>query len=410
MILLIIHYILFNIILIYGLYFASLGILGVIKKNKNKEIYSNKKNYFAILIPARNEEKVIGNLIDSLNNLDYPKDKYQVYVIPNNCSDNTSKEAIKHGAGIIECNIKTRTKGEVLQYAFQKLKNKKIDAYLIFDADNVVDKNFLIHANNYLEMGYKVGQGFRDAKNPSDNWISGSYAIFYLIQNVFFNHSRVNLKGSSSLNGTGLMIKKSLINSRGFKTLSLTEDMEFSGQCALENEKIAFMENAITYDEYPNNFKTAWKQRKRWSAGVLECQRLYSLKLFKNFFKNHNLASLDNGMLYLGPSMQILSLIDFILIWFYRIISNQFISTICFILAIGWIFYLGCYLLDITINIFAVKYKHKSFKALYKGVFMFMIFIFTWIPINILCILKKQTKWEEIKHNRNVKIEEVKNN
>ncbi len=408
MILLIIHYILFSIIFIYGLYFAVLGFLGVIKKNKNIEISSKKKNYFAILIPARNEEKVIGNLIDSLNNLDYPKDKYQVYVIPNNCSDNTKSVAIKHGARIIDCDIKTRTKGDVLKYAFQKLKNKKIDAYLIFDADNVVSKDFLIHANNYLEMGYKVGQGFRDAKNPSDNWISGSYSIFYLIQNVFFNHSRINLNASSSLNGTGLMIKKSLITKRGFETLSLTEDMEFSGQCALENEKIAFMESAITYDEYPNKFKTAWKQRKRWSAGVLECRKLYSLKLFKNFFKTHNLASLDNAMLYLGPTMQVLSLIDFLLIWLYRIITNQFLATISYILTIGWIFYFLGYFADIAINTFVVKYRNKSFKTLYKGIFMFLIFIFTWIPINILCMLKKQTKWEEIKHNRNVKIDEIK--
>ena len=92
MILLIIHYILFSIIFIYGLYFAVLGFLGVIKKNKNIEVSSKKKNNFAILIPARNEEKVIGNLIDSLNNLDYPKDKYQVCVIPNNCSDNTKSD------------------------------------------------------------------------------------------------------------------------------------------------------------------------------------------------------------------------------------------------------------------------------------------------------------------------------
>ena len=169
-------------------YFGITGLIGILKKNKAVFKESKKYNNFAILVPARNEEKVIGNLLESLEKLDYQKDKYQIYVIPNNCTDNTVSVAKKHNCYILDCNIKTKTKGDVLKFAFSKLKdNKDIDAYVIFDADNVVDHEFLIHLNNCLESGYRVAQTCREAKNPSDNWLSGSYTLFYLFQNVFMN-------------------------------------------------------------------------------------------------------------------------------------------------------------------------------------------------------------------------------
>lgn len=104
--------------------------------------------------------------------------------------------------------------------------------------------------NDCLNSGYKVAEGYRDSKNPKDNWISGSYTIFYLFQNIFFNRSRMSFDASASINGTGFMISKDIIDRDGFETFTLTEDVEFTGQCALKGEKIAFVEDAITYDEY----------------------------------------------------------------------------------------------------------------------------------------------------------------
>ena len=277
-----IYYILFYLTLLYGTYFAVSGFLGLIKKSKLKIKKSKKKNYFAIIVPARNEGEVIGNLIDSLQALDYPKDRYGIYIVPNNCTDNTAEVAKECGANVIECKVKTKTKGDVLKYTFSLLKdNKDIDAYLIFDADNLVHKDFLKHMNDCLNSGYKVAEGYRDSKNPKDNWISGSYTIFYLFQNIFFNKSRMAFDASASINGTGFMISKDIIDRDGFETYTLTEDVEFTGQCALKGEKIAFVEDAITYDEYPINFGASWKQRKRWSAGIIQCMNIYSFKLFK---------------------------------------------------------------------------------------------------------------------------------
>lgn len=407
----IIYYVLFAITLVYALYFSISGFVGIILRSKVKFKEAKKKNFFAIVIAARNEERVIGNLLESLNNLDYPKDKYKAYVVPNNCTDNTKQVALKYGAEVIDCNIKVSSKGDVLKYTFDKLKNdKKIDAYIVFDADNVVHKDFLTKMNNCLESGYNVAQGYRDAKNPSDNWLSGSYAIFYLFQNVFFNRARMSFNASSSINGTGFMIKKSVIDKNGFETKSLTEDVEFTGQCALNNEKIAFVEDAITYDEYPVKFDSSWRQRKRWSAGIITCMKLYSPKLFIDFIKTGNLSSLDMSVVYLGPLMQILSVINLLILISFKILGIELYDIFSYAFATGAIYFVLAYLIGILIELFVIIYKKKSITSIFSGVLLFLFFIFTWVPINIVCFVKKYTKWEEIKHERSIKIEELNTN
>lgn len=403
-----IYYILFYITLIYSLYFAISGVVGICKKSKLVIKKSKKKNHFAIIIAARNEEKVIGNLVDSLKKLDYPKDKYSIFVVPNNCTDNTSKVACDHGAGIIECNVPTKTKGDVLKYAFEVLKDsKEIDAYLIFDADNLVHKDFLIHMNDALNSGYNVAEGCRDSKNPKDNWISGSYTIFYLFQNIFFNQARMGFNSSASINGTGFMIKKSLIDENGFNTYTLTEDVEFTGQCALNNEPIAFVEDAITYDEYPNLFDVSWKQRKRWSSGIIQCMKRYSFKLFKNFLKTGNMASLDMALVYLGPLMQVISFINIILLGLFKILGIELNDIFSYLFATHILFFAVTFLIGIAIEYFALIYKKKGIKGMFISVIMFFVFIISWIPINIICFVSKYNKWDEIKHTRDVKIDEI---
>ena len=408
MVIKIIYYILFYTALVYGLYFTITGFIGIILKSRVKFKDSKIKSKFAILVPARNEATVIANLIKSLKNLDYPKDKYDIYVIPNNCTDNTKDVAIKNGARVLECNVPTKTKGDVLKFAFEKLKdNKDIDAYVIFDADNVVHKDFLTHMNNCLNSGYKVAEGYRDAKNPSDNWISGSYTIFFLLQIIFFNRARMALGGSSSINGTGFMISKNLIDEKGFETFTLTEDCEFTGQCALNVERIAFVEDAITYDEYPVNFKVSCKQRRRWSAGIIQCMNRYSFKLFKNFFKKRNLASLDMSLVYLGPFMQVLSFIDIVMLIVFKIIGFELNDVFSYIFASGIVFFAVSSAIGLGIEIFVIKFKNKKVKDLISGILLFFLFTISWIPINVLCFVTKFNKWEEIKHTRNISIEEI---
>ena len=299
----------YNVVMIlcflFSMYFVVTGLF-TFKKIKKHPI-DHKLHKFGILIPCRNEEEVIGNLIDSIKNLNYPKDLYDCIVIPNNCTDNTEEIAKQKNAKIISVDIPTRSKGEVLKYTFDTLKNSDYDAYVIFDADNIVDENFLKHMNDTLNEGYLVAQAFRDSKNPSDNYLTGSYTMFYYLQNVFYNESRMVLKRSAAINGTGFCVKKSVIDQYGFQVKTLTEDSEFTGICSLNNVKIAFVKDAITYDEHPTNFKVSWRQRSRWTSGSYACLKRYHKSLFKNFWKNGNFCSFDSLLYYLAPFVQVIS-------------------------------------------------------------------------------------------------------
>lgn len=390
--------------LVYGAYYAISGFIGILlEKINHKELEKKKKEHkFAIIVPARNEENVVGNLIDSLNNLNYDKKKFDTYVIVNNTTDNTKNVALQHGAKAIDCKVKVKTKADVLCYAFDYLKkDKSIDAYIIFDADNVVHKDFLIHMNDALNNGYRVASGFRDAKNPSDSWISSSYTIFYYIQNLFFCRSRMGLNGNSTITGTGFMIKKEIIDEDGFNTYTLTEDMEFTGQCALKGEKIYYAEKAITYDEYPVKFKTSWKQRKRWTVGNFQCMKIYTLNLFKNFFKTAKIPMLDMAFNFCGAFAQVVVYLNLAL---FRIVNFSAGNPLIEQDYLSWIF---GYLIQIGIPIVTLIILKKDIRKVWKGILLFPVFILSWLPINIICLFKKDLKWDEIKHERSIKLEEI---
>lgn len=377
-------------------------------KKRKKKLISNKEHKFAILIPCRNEEEVIASLIESINKLDYPKHLFDCYAIPNNCTDNTKEVALKKGAKIIEIDKPVKSKGEVLKYTFDDLQNSDYDAYVIFDADNIVHQNFLKAMNDTLNEGYLVAQGFRDAKNPSDNYLTGSYTMFYYLQNVFYNNSRMVLKRSSAINGTGFCIKKRVIDEYGFPVKTLTEDSEFTGICALNNIKIAFAKDAITYDEHPTEFKVSWNQRKRWSSGCFECLKRLGTSLTKSFWKKGSFLSFDCLLYYLAPLVQVISFALPLLMVVFKFIKGLTMDMIVIDLSSLYFFALF-YIGSIILNIFVIKLLHKKIKDHYKGILGFSFFILTWIPINIICLFKKTKRWEQVRHTRNVSIENILN-
>ena len=396
----IIYYILFALSFMFGMYFAVTGLFGF--KNYHKSMFGrHKPKYkFAIIVPSRNEEKVIGGLIKSLQKQRYPDKLYEVYVVPNNCTDDTAGAAKKAGANVIECTVPVKVKADVLQFVFKKFKSRDdIDAYVIFDADNLVHPNFLARMNDALCEGVQVAQCFRDAKNMGDNWLTGSYTLFYFIQNFFFNRARMNFSGSAAINGTGFMIKKEVV-ANGFHTKTLTEDSEFTGQCALRGIQVAFVEEAITYDEHPQNFWASWKQRKRWTSGCISCLQIYGKDLLKTFFKTGNIACFDMVMMYLCPIVMVLGFFLSIVLIVFHITGVELFDFFSYLYAMGILFFVLSYLATVAMNIFVVKYNKKSIRNVFSGIILFALFLATWIPINIICIFKKTEKWEEIKHDR----------
>ena len=137
---------------VYGLYFLCIALFGIWRRAHYDPAAPAAR--FAVLIAARNESAVIGNLVDSLLAQRYPRALYEVIVAPNNCTDDTEAVARAHGARIFCPQGKITGKGEVLRQAVDQIAlQEKFDAICVFDADNLVDPDFLARMNDAFCSG-----------------------------------------------------------------------------------------------------------------------------------------------------------------------------------------------------------------------------------------------------------------
>ena len=394
------------IIVIYWLYQLIISACALIQF-KEKPLIKNKKHKFMMILPAHNEASVIGALVESLQALDYPKELYDIYVIADNCTDNTAQIAKDLGAIVYErFDEKRKTKGFAMQWFLnQKIKeNADYDAFCVFDADNVVDKNFLNAMNKKLCQGEEIVLGYRDIKNPADSWISAGYALFYWMMNRFYHLARYNLGLSPLINGTGFMVDFNLIKPTGWDTITLTEDIEFSLKNIAKGRKLGWATDAIVYDEQPTEFKQSWSQRSRWTVGHLQCMKYYTKDLAEGVLEYRTLMNFDGFLYLMGIPMMI---VTFLLLA---------INTVIFLadgmsagmLIFNYIKYLvATFIVPVFTAIFVMIIEKKPIKKMWKGIILYPVFMASWILINIKCIIKPNTQWEKIEHKRNVKINDM---
>ena len=248
-----------------------------------------KKNHkYAIVIAARNEEKVIGNLLDSIKKQDYPKKLITTFVVCDNCTDNTLKVAKKHGAICYERHdLYHKTKGFALEYLFKCIekdyKIKSFEGYFVFDADNLLEKDYITRMNESFDAGEKIITSYRNTKNFDENWISANYALHWLRSIRTAHRARSILRLATNIQGTGFLFSNELVRN-GWKYTSLTEDRAFTADAVKEGYRISYNDKAMFYDEQPVNLKIALRQRLRWSKGHLQAFVETGPGLFVNIF------------------------------------------------------------------------------------------------------------------------------
>ena len=234
----------------------------------------NEKTKFAVVVCARNEEAVIGQLLDSLKRQRYPQDRIRVFVVADNCTDGTARAARSHGAAVLErFNRREIGKGHALRWAFGRILREApdCDAVAVFDADNEADPDFLAHMAAALRSGADVAQGYRVAANPGDSWVSGCYAVYWRYMSRFFNRARAKMGSSCLVGGTGFAFRRELLEASGWNTCTLSEDTEFSMQQICAGRRIVPVDGAVFYDEQPVSFRVSLRQRFRWMTGALQC-------------------------------------------------------------------------------------------------------------------------------------------
>ena len=396
------------IITIYWLYQLMVSICSLVKL-KDKPIIEEKNNKFMAIIPAHNEEIVVGNLIASLQKQNYPKDLYDIYVIADNCTDNTAEVARKAGAIVYErFDEEHKTKGYALDWFLkQKIEeNAPYDAFCIFDADNIVDVDFLKNMNKKLCQGEEVVQGYRDIKNPTDSWVSAGYAIFYWTMNRFYHLARYNLGLSPLINGTGFMVKFDLVKpTNECDTVTLTEDIEFSLKTIISGKKLGWATDAIVYDEQPVGFKQSWSQRSRWTVGHIQCLKEYTKPLAAAVKEHKTLMNFDGLLYMLGSIPMFVLTIVLLLLNFVMYFGNGMTTTDLIINCLRYL--LPTFLLPIFTAIIIMILDKKPIKPMLKGLALYPLFLGSWLLINFKCLFKRETKWEKINHVRDIKINEV---
>lgn len=261
-------------------------VIGLLFTRKFKP--TKKKHKYAVLIAARNEEKVLGNLIDSLNKQDYPKDKITIFVVADNCTDSTAKIARDHGAICYErFNDKCRTKGFALQFLLDEIERDygrmSFEGYFIFDADNLLKKDYISKMNDAFDSGVKIITSYRNTKNFDENWIASTYALHW-IRSIRNNHrARSILRLATNIQGTGFLFTNEIVRD-GWKYTSLTEDRALTVDAVAQGYQISYQDEAEFYDEQPVSLKVAFRQRLRWSKGHLLAFKETGPKLFLNIF------------------------------------------------------------------------------------------------------------------------------
>ena len=360
-------------------------------------------NHYAILICARNEAAVIGDLLASLRAQTYPRELLTVYVLADNCTDDTARIAREGGAVVYErFNRQQVGKGYALQTLLTHIARDVpagYDGYFVFDADNLLSPDYIEQMNRTFSAGHDIITSYRASKNYGDNWISAGYALWFLRESRYLNHARSLLGTSCAVSGTGFLFSRAVLEETGpWPFHLLTEDIEFSIHEILQGRKIAFCPDAVLYDEQPTTFRQSWRQRLRWSKGYLQVFQRYGTRLLGGVLRG-NFSCFDMSMAIM-PAF-VLSTVS---------IASNLALAVWGVWTGGSILIalqsLGQMLLSMYLTLFVIgaittvterRHIHtgRARRVLYS--FTFPLFMFTYLPISLAAHFSKG-EWKPIEH------------
>lgn len=389
----------------YQLFFTFFGYY----RRKRTVSYPAQKS-FAVLIAAHNEEKVVGALIENLKKMDYPKELFDVFVICDNCTDQTA--AIARGLGVNACvrqNPHLRGKGYALEWMLKELWKmpRSYDGVVVLDADNLVSLDFLQHMNNDLCSGERVIQAYLDTKNPHDSWITAAYGVTYWYCNRLWQLPRTNLGLANYLGGTGMCFEASLLKEMGWGATSLVEDLEFTVRCVQRGINPIMNYDAKVYDEKPLTFKASARQRLRWMQGHFAVARRYFFPLMWQGLKERNLSKIDTAIYTINVYNVMLGFIFSAVLWGDKMLPGaahlaSLYDHVPGILVTGLTLFIY---LQFPVALMLEKVKSPR---IYLSLITYPIFLASWWPITVYAFFTQNNKtWSHTQHTRVIRMEEI---
>ncbi len=408
-------FILFTLFYFYQIIYAIVGVV----RCPQQPPEAAKNHRYAVLIAARNESAVIAALIDSIKKQNYPQQLLDIFVVADNCTDNTAAVAQKAGATAVyeRFNEVQVGKGFALDFMLKRIARDygadAYEGYFVFDADNLLAQNFVREMNKWFDRGYRVLTSYRNSKNYASNWLSAGYSLWFLRESRYLNYPRMQLGTSCAISGTGFLVHGDIIRKNdGWKHHLLTEDIEFSVDCVIHGEKIGYCHTAVLYDEQPCTWSQSWTQRLRWAKGFYQVFGRYHTRLIYGFAVKRQFACYDMFMT-IAPALFV-SLASVAVNGLFLLsallgadVAPKLIPlTTDAIFSSMFNFYAVLFLFGLLTTVTEWKQIHASVFKKILYLFTFPIFIFTYVPISIAALFKK-IQWSPITHNISRSIEEI---
>ena len=378
----------------------------ITRKNNNKPNNKKTNHDFCILIPARYESNVIEDLLISIKNQTHKINMKDIYVIVESKEDETVNICKKYNCNVVyRKDLTERRKGYALNDAIKEIlaHDKHYDAYFIFDADNILDKDFIKNMIPIFDKGYDLASGYRNCKNGNISAVAASSALTFSLINTLFNDIKNRHTKNITFSGTGFYIGGDIIEKLGgYPFHSLTEDYEISTYAVVNNLTTYYNKKSVFYDEQPVKYKNTINQRQRWIRGYFDVRKMYSKDLRKNFsFKDNNYGSKLDAKLGVYPFA---FMITSIFIYIFGLLANftirKDINYIYELIVIMFIIYIILMLITWLLIILEGNKINLSKKTKLKTLFYNPIFIISYIPCAIKALTKKEIKWERVEHGK----------
>lgn len=403
--------------ILFPLEFVITCIIGAFCKRKTFPVAEEKLKY-GIVICARNEEKVIGNLIQSIRKSDYPQEKIEIFVIAHNCTDKTASIARESGAVVYEySNSNEKTKGYALRQIFRFIERdygiQSFDGYHVFDADNILDSQYLTKMNDaflYYDRQYAV-TSFRNAKNFGENLQTTLYGLLYVSDCSVLFEGKSALNSSARVVGSGFLVSNEMVKD-GWNIVNLSDDTDFTIDQVLQDKQVVYCGDAMYYDEHPTSFKAMWRQRLRWCYGTLIVFKKRIKPLFKKLFKRNkgkqargvklSCFNMIGTIIPMGAIGVAILLLHIILLAFAPLFdgySSEIWKGWAILFALS---FAGGYFLMLLCGI-TCYVKEKRIKGVPTGqkilsVLLYPFFGLLLVPLQIQALFTKKFEWKPIDH------------
>ena len=398
-----IGYILGTIFIMIAFFYEIVLFFGRRKNKLQKETVRKKDPDIAVFIPARNESKVIEELLISIEKQTYPIPSKSIYVIVESKQDKTVEIVKKHHMNVfVRKKLELKTKGYALQELVEDLnqKQKFYDLYFIFDADNVLDAKFVEYMLEDYWAGYAVSTGYRALKNK-DSYFPVSAGLTFFMINELRNQNSLKHQGNLILSGTGYYIHGKYMKEWGtFPFHSLTEDYESSLYYTLNGISTHYQEKAKFYDEQPTNYRQSVNQRSRWIKGYLENWLKYRPLLKKKLKeKPINPGSIKEMATGIIPALLlVIGLLCYLVNCCWNLGFSFSINSLFYFSALLIIIYLVLVLLTGVLLWMVLKGTELSYKVIVEVLFYHPIFLISYLHCFVIAITKKDLGWVAIAH------------